>query len=111
LATEAFVVGNPVAEIFETSLTREILDFLHKIWIRDDAKEATKCTFPFYWVDAAGSFFMSARLGSVDEASVRRAFNGPSQGHLANKEVRRHCQHREVLIMEFLRKMVYHRSA
>jgi hypothetical protein len=109
--TEAFAAGNPVAEFFETSGTRVILDFLHKVWIRDDAKEATKRAFAFYWVDADGRFFMSARLGSADEASVRRAFNGQSQGRLAIKEVRRRCQHREVLIMEFLRKMVYRRAA
>jgi hypothetical protein len=107
--TEAFAAGNPTAEFVLHSGTRVILDFLRKIAICDDEKEGTTSSFPLYWVDADGRFFTSARLGGVDEDSVRRSFDRPSQGRLAIKEVRR-CRHREVLINGFQDKMSYRGS-
>jgi hypothetical protein len=78
-------------------------DFSRKVVVvlELDAEGVINKAMGFNWVDDDGWVFSPALWGDVDEASVREALDGPSDGRLAITAVRR-CCHCEVRAVRFL---------
>nr|CAB3476924.1 unnamed protein product [Digitaria exilis] len=89
-----------------SSLIREAvgLPFGVSVILVLDAGGTIMETLGFYWVDDDGWIFLPTLWGDVDEAAVRKALDGPSDGRLDITAVRR-CHHREARAVGFLDKM------
>ena len=104
---EAFSAGKPVVRMAVSKPEGACVfyDFLRKVVLVLDGEGTIKKTTEFYWVDDDGWIFLPTLWGDVDEASVRKALDGPSSdGRLAITAVSR-CRYREARAVAFLDKM------